>query len=171
MEPDRIPTAHAALDEQHCFRLLASSSVGRVVYTVGALPAVLPVPYRIGGDGSVLLRVAARSELVRAVSGALVAFEAGEIDGTDGTGWSVTVLGRADVSEVSDEEAPSGGEAPSDEEAPAGGEAPAGREAPSGREARVAEVPSAPVVRLPRQVSIRIRPELVTGLLLPDTRP
>ncbi|MET8627311.1 pyridoxamine 5'-phosphate oxidase family protein [Kitasatospora sp. NPDC004669] len=159
MEPDRIPTPHAALDEQHCFRLLAGSSVGRVVYTVGALPAVLPVPYRIGGDGSVLLRVAARSELVRAVSGALVAFEAGEIDGTDGTGWSVTVLGRADVSEVSDKEAPSDGGAPS------------GEMAPSGREVRVTGVPSAPAVRLSRQVSIRIRPELVTGLLLPDTRP
>lgn len=165
MEPDRIPTAHAALDEQHCFRLLAGSSVGRVVYTVGALPAVLPVPYRIGGDGSVLLRVAARSELVRAVSGALVAFEAGEIDGTDGTGWSVTVLGRADVSELSDEEAPS------HEEAPADGGAPCGERTPSGREVRVTEVPSAPAVRLSRQVSIRIRPELVTGRLLPDTRP
>ncbi|MFH8384690.1 pyridoxamine 5'-phosphate oxidase family protein [Kitasatospora sp. NPDC018058] len=165
MEPDRIPTAHAALDEQHCFRLLAGSSVGRVVYTVGALPAVLPVPYRIGGDGSVLLRVAARSELVRAVSGALVAFEAGEIDGTDGTGWSVTVLGRADVSEVSDEEAPSHEEAPADDKTPSG------ERTPSGREVRVTEVPSAPAVRLSRQVSIRIRPELVTGRLLPDTRP
>ncbi|MFE7529350.1 pyridoxamine 5'-phosphate oxidase family protein [Kitasatospora sp. NPDC057542] len=147
MEPDRIPAAHPALDEQHCFRLLAGSSVGRVVYTVGALPAVRPVPYRIGGDGSVLVRAAAHSELVRAVSGALVAFEAGEIDEADGTGWSVTVLGRADVRELPTEEVP-----PAREDRSAG------------------EDPSVPAVRPPRQVSIRIRPELVTGLLLPDTR-
>ncbi|MEV7189212.1 pyridoxamine 5'-phosphate oxidase family protein [Kitasatospora sp. NPDC093102] len=157
MEPDRIPAALPALDEQHCFRLLAGSSVGRVVYTVGALPAVRPVPYRIGGDGSVLVRAAAHSELVRAVAGALVAFEAGEIDEADGTGWSVTVLGRADVSDLPTEEVPA-------KEVPA-------EEVPPAREDRSAgQDPSVPAVRPPRQVSIRIRPELVTGLLLPDTR-
>ncbi|MFB6891527.1 pyridoxamine 5'-phosphate oxidase family protein [Kitasatospora sp. NPDC056327] len=134
MESDRTPTAHVPLDHRHCRRLLAGSSVGRVVYTVGALPAVLPVRYRLGRDGSVLLRAAARSELVRAVSGALVAFEAGEVDEADGAGWSVTVLGRADVSADG---------AHRDDPAPPGAR-PAG------------------------QVSIRIRPELVTGRLLPD---
>ncbi|MQS17052.1 pyridoxamine 5'-phosphate oxidase family protein [Streptomyces kaniharaensis] len=134
MEPDHTPTADALLDERHCRRLLAGASVGRVVYTVGALPAVLPIRYRLGWDGSVLLRAAARSELVRAVSGALVAFEAGEVDETDGTGWSVTVLGRADVSAVSED--PTAGSA-------------------------------APQAQPPGQVSIRIRPELVTGRLLP----
>ncbi|MEE1786704.1 pyridoxamine 5'-phosphate oxidase family protein [Streptomyces sp. SP17BM10] len=122
MEPDHTPTVNAPLDERQCLRLLAGASVGRVVYTIGALPAVLPIRYRLGPDGSVLLHATARSELVRAVSGALVAFEAGEVDAADGTGWSVTVLGRADAS--------------------------AGR--------------------LPGQVAIRIRPELVTGRLLPD---
>ncbi|MER7756782.1 pyridoxamine 5'-phosphate oxidase family protein [Kitasatospora sp. NPDC097643] len=135
MEPDHIPTAPAALDERRCLRLLAGASVGRVVYTVGALPAVLPIRYRLGVDGSVLLRAAAHSELVRAVSGAVVAFEAGEVDEADGTGWSVTVLGRADVSAD-----------------PAG--APAAAEAPTDRP--------------PGQVSIRIRPELVAGVLFPD---
>ncbi|MFF2145793.1 pyridoxamine 5'-phosphate oxidase family protein [Kitasatospora sp. NPDC058190] len=92
MTPDTTP-----LDGRECRRLLAGLSVGRVVYTVGALPAVQPTQYRIGADGSVLLSAIAGSELVRAVSGALVAFEAGELDAADGTGWSVTVLGRVDV--------------------------------------------------------------------------
>ncbi|MEU8511068.1 pyridoxamine 5'-phosphate oxidase family protein [Kitasatospora sp. NPDC048722] len=135
MEAAHTPTANAApLDERHCLRLLAGASVGRVVYTVGALPAVLPIRYRLGVDGSVLLHAAAHSELVRAVSGALVAFEAGQVDETDGTGWSVTVLGRADVSED-----------PAPEETGA--------------------------VRPPHRVAIRIRPELVTGRLLPGTPP
>ncbi|MFF2744015.1 pyridoxamine 5'-phosphate oxidase family protein [Kitasatospora sp. NPDC058048] len=92
MTPDTTP-----LDGRECRRLLAGLSVGRVVYTLGALPAVQPAQYRLGADGSVLLSAVAGSELVRAVSGALVAFEAGELDAADGTGWSVTVLGRADV--------------------------------------------------------------------------
>ncbi|MDQ0312685.1 nitroimidazol reductase NimA-like FMN-containing flavoprotein (pyridoxamine 5'-phosphate oxidase superfamily) [Kitasatospora herbaricolor] len=132
MKPDRIPSfEHSPLDQRQCLRLLAATRVGRVVYTVGALPAVLPTRYRLDADGSVLLSAAAGSELVRAVSGALVAFEAGEVSESDGSGWSVTVLGRADVSE--------------------------------------ARPPHEPVLpRLPGQVSIRIRAELVTGRLLPD---
>ncbi len=111
--------AQAQLDALQCRRLLAGMSVGRVVYTVGALPAVLPVRYRLDGDGSVLLRVDAPSTLVRAVSDALVAFEAGALDETDGSGWTVTVLGHARVT------------------------------------------------RDQNQASIRIMPELVTGVLLP----
>ncbi|MFC9329244.1 pyridoxamine 5'-phosphate oxidase family protein [Kitasatospora sp. NPDC057015] len=101
MKPDQIPSVeHPPLDMRQCLRLLAATRVGRVVYTVGALPAVLPTRYRLGTDGSVLLSAAAGSELVRAVSGALVAFEAGEVSESDGSGWSVTVLGRADVTEA-----------------------------------------------------------------------
>ncbi|MFD0264906.1 pyridoxamine 5'-phosphate oxidase family protein [Kitasatospora indigofera] len=101
MKPDQIPSAGTSpLDERQCLRLLAATRVGRVVYTVGALPAVLPTRYRLDADGSVLLSAAAGSELVRAVSGALVAFEAGEVSESDGSGWSVTVLGRADVTEA-----------------------------------------------------------------------
>lgn len=92
MNDDREP-----LDEPQCLRLLAGMSVGRVVYTVGALPAVLPVRFRLDDDGSVLLRASARPELSRAVDGAVIAFEAGEVSGVDGGGWSVTVLGTARV--------------------------------------------------------------------------
>ncbi|MFD7417107.1 pyridoxamine 5'-phosphate oxidase family protein [Kitasatospora purpeofusca] len=89
-------TPHSTtLDEWECRRRLAGLAVGRVVYTVDALPAVQPARYSLGADGSVLL--SAGSDLVRAVSGAIVAFEAGELDATEGDGWSVTVLGRADV--------------------------------------------------------------------------
>ncbi len=91
-------TPHSTtLDEWECRRRLAGLAVGRVVYTVDALPAVQPARYRLDPDGSVLLHAGAGSELVRVVSGAIVAFEAGELDAAEGSGWSVTVLGRADV--------------------------------------------------------------------------
>ncbi|MBO1413139.1 pyridoxamine 5'-phosphate oxidase family protein [Streptomyces sp. FH025] len=92
MTPDFAP-----LEERHCRRLLAKTSIGRVVYTVGALPAVLPVRYRLDGDGNVLLRTTAGSEFLRAVAGALVAFQADEVSAADGGGWSVTVLGTAEA--------------------------------------------------------------------------
>ncbi|MEV7780961.1 pyridoxamine 5'-phosphate oxidase family protein [Kitasatospora sp. NPDC088351] len=99
VEPDVQPWPLGVrdLDEARAMELLAGTEVGRVVYTVGALPAVLPVRFRLDARGGVLLSARAGSELVRAVDGAVIAFEADEVDGVDGTGWCVTVLGRAQV--------------------------------------------------------------------------
>ncbi|MGA5821095.1 pyridoxamine 5'-phosphate oxidase family protein [Kitasatospora sp. NPDC094028] len=126
------------LDEPQCLRLLSGTAVGRLVYTVGALPAVMPVRYRIAADGSVLLHAPTDSEITRAVADAIVAFEASELDEADGSGWSVTVLGRADVTSDIEE----------------------GRTNPA--------VVPAPA-RTAGHVTIRIRPELVTGRSLPGS--
>ena len=85
------------LDTQQCLALMAGMTVGRVVYTLDAMPAVLPVLFRIDPDGAVVLAQGPGAELVQAVDGAVIAFETGEVSGTDGSGWSVTVLGRASV--------------------------------------------------------------------------
>ncbi|MFE6872131.1 pyridoxamine 5'-phosphate oxidase family protein [Kitasatospora sp. NPDC057692] len=111
------PRRARELDETRALELLGRSGVGRVVYTVGALPAVLPVRFRLDALGGVLLSTAADSELARAVDGAVIAFEADEVDDTDGTGWCVTVLGRAELREPS--AAPNPSPAPSP--APASG--------------------------------------------------
>ncbi|MGW2620808.1 pyridoxamine 5'-phosphate oxidase family protein [Streptomyces sp. NPDC001500] len=85
------------LDRQECLRLLATVPVGRIVYTRHALPAVLPVNFCLDHDGAVLVRTSASSELVRAVDGALVAFEADQVDAATHSGWSVVVMGAAAV--------------------------------------------------------------------------
>ncbi|WP_037864345.1 pyridoxamine 5'-phosphate oxidase family protein [Streptomyces sp. NRRL S-340] len=121
------------LDRQECLRLLVTTVVGRVVHTRQALPAVLPVNYRVGSDGAVLLRTAAASELARAIDGAVVAFEADEVDAATRSGWSVVVTGSASV--MSD---------------------------PAERGHLVADWPPS-WVPSPREVFIRIEPELVTG--------
>ncbi|WP_327673898.1 pyridoxamine 5'-phosphate oxidase family protein [Kitasatospora sp. NBC_00458] len=99
VEPSGGPRVRGSreLDEARALELLGGTGVGRVVYTVGALPAVLPVRFRLDAAGGVLLSAPAGSELARAVDGAVIAFEADEVDGADGTGWCVTVLGRAEV--------------------------------------------------------------------------
>ncbi|MBM9510180.1 pyridoxamine 5'-phosphate oxidase family protein [Actinacidiphila acididurans] len=86
-----------ALDRQECLALLAEVPVGRVVYTRRALPAVLPVNFSLDEDGSVLLHSSAGSDLVRAIDGAVIAFEADEFHAASRSGWSVVVTGRATV--------------------------------------------------------------------------
>ncbi|MFK4145393.1 pyridoxamine 5'-phosphate oxidase family protein [Streptomyces sp. NPDC004065] len=84
-----------SMDRQECLRLLAKVPVGRVVYTRQALPAVLPVNFALDTDQSVILRTSAGSDLVRAVDGVVVAFEADEFDAETRSGWSVVVTGQA----------------------------------------------------------------------------
>jgi nitroimidazol reductase NimA-like FMN-containing flavoprotein (pyridoxamine 5'-phosphate oxidase superfamily) len=86
-----------ALDRQDCMRLLAKVPVGRVVYTRQALPAVLPINFSLDTNSSVVLRTSPQSDLVRAIDGVVVAFEADEFDAETRSGWSVVITGRAFV--------------------------------------------------------------------------
>ncbi|MDX3803358.1 pyridoxamine 5'-phosphate oxidase family protein [Streptomyces sp. AK04-3B] len=85
------------LDRQECLRLLAKVPVGRVVFTRKALPAVLPVNFCLDRDGAVLLRTSAFSRMASAIDGAVVAFEADQVDAAAHAGWSVVVTGAATV--------------------------------------------------------------------------
>ena len=121
------------LGRQECLRLMAKASIGRIVYTRRALPAVLPINFTLDGDGTVLLRTSTASELVRAIDDAVVAFEADDVDVARHSGWSVVVTGTATV--VTD---------PAEHE----------------RLARTGPVSWVPA---PQEVYVRIDPELVTG--------
>ncbi|MCW7945072.1 pyridoxamine 5'-phosphate oxidase [Streptomyces hygroscopicus] len=85
------------LERHECLRLMTKVPVGRVIHTRHALPAVLPLTFRLDYDGSVLLCTPAASELVRAIEGSVVAFEADEVDAAARSGWSVVVTGPAAV--------------------------------------------------------------------------
>ncbi|MGW3108769.1 pyridoxamine 5'-phosphate oxidase family protein [Streptomyces sp. NPDC001100] len=85
------------LERHECLRRLGRAPVGRIVHTRQALPAVLPVNFSLDHDGAVLLRTSAASELVRAIDGSVVAFEADEVDPVAHSGWSVVVTGSATV--------------------------------------------------------------------------
>ncbi|MFD3732062.1 pyridoxamine 5'-phosphate oxidase family protein [Streptomyces sp. NPDC058632] len=129
------------LGRQECLRLMGTVPVGRIVYTRRALPAVLPVNFGLDEDGSVLLRTAVASELVRAIDGAVVAFEADDVDAARQAGWSVVVTGPAAV--VTD---------------PA-------------EHARLTRTGPASWVPAPREVFVRIGPGLVTGRELVGGQP
>lgn len=80
--------------------LLESQEVGRLVYTRRALPAVRPVNFVVRG-GAVLIWTGSASSLGQAVRGAVVAFEVDELDRVARSGWSVVVVGTAQL--VTDE--------------------------------------------------------------------
>ena len=81
------------LSREQCLDLLRGAAVGRLVFTSRALPVVRPVAFRLGPPG-VLLHLPHGSGTAAAVAGAVVAFEAGEVDAVTLTGWTVTVTGQ-----------------------------------------------------------------------------
>jgi hypothetical protein len=132
------------LSRQECLRLLGSVPLGRIVFTLGALPAIRPVNHALVDDDIVI-----RTQLGSSIGagarrgGVVVAYEADDIDLSGHTGWSVVVTGIAEL--VRD----------------------------PGELARYADTP-VPWVDQPTDCVIRIRPELVNGYRLdpadtPDT--
>jgi uncharacterized protein len=83
------------LDESECLDLLARSSIGRVAVTIGAVPAVFPVNFRLM-DHSIVFRTGSGTKLDAAVRRAVVAFEVDQVDPMYHEGWSVLVVGMAD---------------------------------------------------------------------------
>jgi len=92
----------AELEDAECRRLLATAAVGRLAYTDGALPAIVPVPFVLH-EGHILLPIHGYSAVVAAVRGAVVALEVDDFDPVTETGWSVTVVGPSRVVDDPDE--------------------------------------------------------------------
>jgi len=82
---------------QECMNLLDSVSVGRIVFTARALPAIRPVCHLVDGDHIFIRtdRNAAITSELRAEDGTVVAYEADAIDLAHHLGWSVIVVGLA----------------------------------------------------------------------------
>lgn len=90
------------LSRAQCLRLLGTAKVGRLGLTVGALPVVVPVDYRLWRD-RVVFRTAEGSRLHTATTDAVVAFEVDALGTGEPWGWSVVVTGVArDVSGLVD---------------------------------------------------------------------
>src|SRR5262245_35950498 len=98
-----MPTAPVPVDRnglevlgrEECLILLDRSTVGRVGLSIGALPTVLPVNFRLV-DEHVVFRTGVGSKLDAATRGAVIAFEVDHVDPVSHTGWSVVVTGIAE---------------------------------------------------------------------------
>ncbi|GAA2344181.1 pyridoxamine 5'-phosphate oxidase family protein [Dactylosporangium salmoneum] len=92
------------LSRERCLDLLASVPVGRVVFTMRALPAIRPVNHLVDGD-TIVIRSNLGTGLASSATAdgaVVVAYEADVIDLERRTGWTVVVTGAARL--VLDEE-------------------------------------------------------------------
>ena len=84
------------LGRAECTRLLASAHVGRVGFTVGALPAIQPVQVAVQ-DGRVVIPVQPGDRLAASCRDAVVAVQADSGSPDNEIAWSVEVVGTARV--------------------------------------------------------------------------
>ena len=89
------------LDRSACLRLLGNAHVGRVGFSSGALPVVLPVNFVLLGD-SILFRSEDGVKTRAARDSVVACFEVDGFDGLVHNGWSVLATGR--LREVDDPE-------------------------------------------------------------------
>lgn len=89
------PSQRRSLGEDECLRLLGSATVGRIVYTANALPAIQPVHYVLD-HGRIVICSDGTPKLAAPGRHDVVAFQVDDL--TVGTGaWSITVLGWANA--------------------------------------------------------------------------
>lgn len=88
-----IPSSNGQLSREQCLDLVATAPYGRIVYTAGALPAVSPVRFTLERE---VLRfgVAADTALADASRASVLAFHVDFVDMSNGSGWTVTAVGR-----------------------------------------------------------------------------
>ncbi|WP_129667209.1 pyridoxamine 5'-phosphate oxidase family protein [Phytoactinopolyspora endophytica] len=86
------------MERDDAIRLLGSVSLGRIVFTSQALPAIRPVNHLVD-DGDVIIRThigaAITSVVAPTTPGVVVAYEADQIDPESHIGWSVVITGVA----------------------------------------------------------------------------
>ena len=95
----RIMQSRQAVDltAAESWRLLASVPLGRIVFTQHALPAIRPVNHLVD-DGTIIIRSHLGAAIVghaASADGAVVCYEADDIDPVRHTGWSVIATGTA----------------------------------------------------------------------------
>jgi uncharacterized protein len=84
-----------ALLRAESMALLRSVSVGRIVFTDRALPAITPVSFLVLANGDVVFRSDVGSKLSAATREAVVAFQADSYNNENREEWSVVVTGRS----------------------------------------------------------------------------
>ncbi|HMJ39646.1 MAG TPA: pyridoxamine 5'-phosphate oxidase family protein [Verrucomicrobiae bacterium] len=93
-ELDRSNKSLEVLSESQCRELLASRDLGRIAFSIGGQPEILPINY--AADGSVVVfRTAPDTIMLRALN-TRVAFEVDGWDPQTRVGWSVVLKGIAE---------------------------------------------------------------------------
>lgn len=88
---------HQVLDRDTCLSLLCSVEIGRIAWANDAGEAVvLPVNFTLDGD-DVVFTTAAGAKLEAVRSGRTISFETDDVEPALHIGWSVLVVGHAEI--------------------------------------------------------------------------
>ena len=82
------------LSGEECLALLANNDFGRIGLSINALPAILPVNYKMV-DGVVVILSAGGAKVAAAANHSVVAFEVDKFSPSGEYGWSVLTIGVA----------------------------------------------------------------------------
>ena len=94
--PQVLQTRQAIeLTEGECWRLLGSVSLGRVVFTQHAMPAIRPVNHLVDNRKIIVRSHLGAAITSRADAGSVVCYEADDLDPVRHIGWSVIATGLA----------------------------------------------------------------------------
>jgi nitroimidazol reductase NimA-like FMN-containing flavoprotein (pyridoxamine 5'-phosphate oxidase superfamily) len=85
-----------ALSRRDCVDLLSREQIGRAVFTERALPAIVPITFAIYEE-AVVMCTAADTRLAAAATRGVLAFQVDDIDPITRSGWSVVVVGVAEL--------------------------------------------------------------------------
>jgi nitroimidazol reductase NimA-like FMN-containing flavoprotein (pyridoxamine 5'-phosphate oxidase superfamily) len=89
------PPELQVLNDEDCYRLLATQQIGRLGVNAEHYPLIFPVNYALDQADVIVIRTAAGTKLA-AANRANVTFEVDEIDQRTRSGWSVLVRGLAE---------------------------------------------------------------------------
>ncbi|MFI1377983.1 pyridoxamine 5'-phosphate oxidase family protein [Embleya sp. NPDC020886] len=93
-DTNRDARASQQLAPADALALMASVAIGRVVFSLAALPAIVPVHFRFD-RGTLVFRLVGDERVRAALHDCVCAFEADAYDRRERSGWTVTVTGRA----------------------------------------------------------------------------
>src|SRR5262249_36932132 len=93
---DRVASAIVELDRAGCLALLRTTSVGRLVFSEQAMPVAHPVNFALIGD-RLVFRTSSAYKRELALRNDVVGFQADRFDPDGRAGWSVMVIGRAEL--------------------------------------------------------------------------
>jgi len=80
------------VSKEDCLALLGQAAIGRVAVSVGAIPEIFPVHFRLIDD-AIFFQAVRGTKLHAASREAVVAFQVDEFDVDARRGWSVLVVG------------------------------------------------------------------------------
>jgi hypothetical protein len=85
------------LAHSEALRLLGSVTLGRISFTLDALPAILPVNHIVDESRVIVRGHRGMDAVLKEAAGKVVAYSADVIDPETYVGWSVTLTGQAEI--------------------------------------------------------------------------